>query len=55
MASEVLEELDKQGLADDEKKKVLGLSLGLLEAAPSFESAFAKMNIKPPPKGSKLQ
>ena len=54
VAAEVLEELNKQGFADDEKKKVLGLAAGLLEASPEFEKVFANMNIKPPPKGAKL-
>ena len=55
VAAEVLEELNKQGFADDEKKKILGLAAGLLEASPAFEAVFEKMSVKPPPKGSKLQ
>ena len=55
VAAALLTAMDEQGFADDEKKKILGLAAGLLEASPAFEAVFEKMGVKPPPKGSKLQ
>ena len=43
VAADVLSELDKQGFADDEKKKILGLAAGLLEASPAFEAVFESL------------